>query len=99
MYFWTSTACKLSTSNTTSPFTPSNVLSFKVAVVAPSAFAAEGDAVPARSAAEALAAEASAARLESAFCSLRETKRANARVEFERAIHREMEGEREKENG
>ena len=74
-------------------------MSFKVAVVAPSAFAAAGDVVPTRSAAEALAAEASAARLESAFCSLRESKRASARVEFERAIRTEMEGEREKENG
>ena len=74
-------------------------MSFKVAVAAPSAFAAEGDVVPTRSAAEALAAEASAARLESAFCSLRETKRASARVEFERAIRTEMEGDREKENG
>ena len=74
-------------------------MSFKVAVVAPSAFAAEGDAVPTRSAAEALAAEASAARLESVFCSLRQTKRTSTRVEFERAIHTEMEGEREKENG
>ena len=50
--------------------------------------------MPTSSAAEALAAEASAARLESAFCSLREMKRASARVEFEAAIHGEMENGR-----